>query len=134
MLLREGESYICLRSNQVTNGGTNFSCSLRHYATDALYLDDFWFVKQRTISKPLPALNETLVGASVVPWRYNFNTGKKVHVQLSSKEPILTIIFSDFLVYICLVLLGRLGEAPGLGSMARHQPSARLGGLRKDIS
>ncbi|OAQ71433.1 alpha-N-acetylglucosaminidase [Pochonia chlamydosporia 170] len=66
-----------------TNGkiiikGTTLSAlarGLRHYATDTLLLDDYWFIgpsRKPPASLPLP--NSTLTGASVVPWRYNLNT------------------------------------------------------------
>ncbi|KAL3961405.1 hypothetical protein ACCO45_002928 [Purpureocillium lilacinum] len=58
--------------------GTTLSAlarGLRHYATETLHLDEFWFVdSNRKLSAPLPQPKATLTGASVVPWRYNFNT------------------------------------------------------------
>ncbi|KAJ6445407.1 HC-toxin efflux carrier TOXA [Purpureocillium lavendulum] len=40
-----------------------------------LHLDEYWFVdSNRKVSTPLPKPKGTLTGASVVPWRYNFNT------------------------------------------------------------
>ena len=49
--------------------------SLRHYATSTVRLDDFWFIDQRNMSGALPLPKQTLTGASVVPLRYNLNTG-----------------------------------------------------------
>ncbi|KAM4067066.1 alpha-N-acetylglucosaminidase (NAGLU) tim-barrel domain-containing protein [Hirsutella rhossiliensis] len=58
--------------------GTTLSAlarGLRHYATETLQLDDFWFVDNcRNVSGPLPTPKGTLTGSSVVPWRYNLNT------------------------------------------------------------
>ncbi|OAQ91320.1 alpha-N-acetylglucosaminidase [Purpureocillium lilacinum] len=58
--------------------GTTLSAlarGLRHYATETLHLDEFWFVdSNRKLSAPLPQPKATLTGASIVPWRYNFNT------------------------------------------------------------
>ena len=45
--------------------------------TDALQLDEYWFVaSHKTVPESLPQPKHTLKGASVVPWRYNLNTGK----------------------------------------------------------
>lgn len=59
--------------------GTNVSAlarGLRHYSTDVLHLDTFWFVESSAVvPKPLPLPSTTLTGQSTVPWRYNFNTG-----------------------------------------------------------
>ena len=50
--------------------------SVRHYATEALQLDDFWFLKSdQSLPDVLPLPSKALKGASVVPWRYNLNTG-----------------------------------------------------------
>jgi hypothetical protein len=55
----------------------DFNDSLRHYANDVLQIDEFWFVDTyNTAPKGLPAPKEPLTGASVVPWRYNLNTGE----------------------------------------------------------
>ncbi|RDA82880.1 hypothetical protein CP532_0394 [Ophiocordyceps camponoti-leonardi (nom. inval.)] len=59
--------------------GTSLSAlarGLRHYATDTLQLDVFWFVGPgRDLPPgPLPLPNQTLRGSSLVPWRYNLNT------------------------------------------------------------
>ncbi|PHH83099.1 hypothetical protein CDD83_3064 [Cordyceps sp. RAO-2017] len=58
--------------------GTTLSAlarGLRHYATEALHLDNFWFVDSyQKLPSPLPAPAKALTGASVVPWRYNLNT------------------------------------------------------------
>ncbi len=49
---------------------------LRHYANDALDMDEYWFVDSVSkIPEHLPLPKETLTGASAVPWRYNLNTG-----------------------------------------------------------
>lgn len=49
---------------------------LRHYATDTLHLDEFWFVDSyQKASGPLPSPKSALKGSSTVPWRYNLNTG-----------------------------------------------------------
>lgn len=51
--------------------------SLRHYANEVLQIDDFWFVDTyKTAPKGLPPPKQPLTGASVVPWRYNLNTGE----------------------------------------------------------
>ncbi|KAJ6784599.1 hypothetical protein PWT90_10230 [Aphanocladium album] len=48
---------------------------LRHYANEALGLDEFWFVNSTTkIPKKLPLPQEMISGTSTVPWRYNLNT------------------------------------------------------------
>lgn len=55
----------------------NHLYSLRHYANDVLQMDEFWFVDTyKTAPQHLPAPKESLSGASVVPWRYNLNTGE----------------------------------------------------------
>jgi alpha-N-acetylglucosaminidase len=53
------------------------SLGLHRYATDVLHLDIYWFVGSRLYlaPTPLPQVNGTLIGSSVVPWRYHFNTG-----------------------------------------------------------
>jgi hypothetical protein len=51
--------------------------SLRHYANEVLQIDEFWFVNTyKTAPRNLPEPKEALTGASVVPWRYNLNTGE----------------------------------------------------------
>lgn len=58
--------------------GTTLSAlarGLRHYATDTLQLDEFWFVDSyKEVSGPLTPPAEALTGSSIVPWRYNLNT------------------------------------------------------------
>ncbi|KAH8710298.1 Alpha-N-acetylglucosaminidase [Beauveria bassiana] len=58
--------------------GTTLSAlarALRHYAKDALNMDEHWFVDGvYNIPEQLPLPKEVLTGASTVPWRYNLNT------------------------------------------------------------
>ncbi|KAJ5820619.1 alpha-N-acetylglucosaminidase [Penicillium riverlandense] len=58
--------------------GTTLSAlsrGLRHYMTDTLQLDDYWFVERyKQVPESLPWPKHTLEGASIVPWRYNLNT------------------------------------------------------------
>ena len=76
------------------------SCRLRHYMNEMLQLDDYWFIEsQKPVPESLPRPKDTLKGASVVPWRYNLNTG-------TSRCCVLSFRWqgqSDFLVYFCLV-------------------------------
>jgi len=72
--------------SRTTNGtvsieGTTISAlsqGLHCYTTDVLHLDIYWFVGSRLYlaPTPLPNFEGTLTGASVVPWRYHFNTGR----------------------------------------------------------
>lgn len=56
-----------------------FLSRLRHYANDVLQSDHFFFI-DRPIKAPktLPVPAKDLKGASVVPWRYNLNTGESM--------------------------------------------------------
>lgn len=46
-------------------------------------MDDFWFVDTyKTAPKGLPPPKQPLTGASVVPWRYNLNTGELLRLYL----------------------------------------------------
>ncbi|KAK2609204.1 hypothetical protein QQS21_002286 [Conoideocrella luteorostrata] len=48
---------------------------LRHYAQNALYLDDFMFADSHVkVPDILPKVDTPFTGLSVVPWRYNLNT------------------------------------------------------------
>ena len=49
---------------------------LRHYANNELNLDEFLFFESAAeIPDALPLPETPFSGASVVPWRYNLNTG-----------------------------------------------------------
>lgn len=52
--------------------------SLHLYLADFVHVDIYWFIGSRlhTASTELPRLDVPLKGASTVPWRYHFNTGK----------------------------------------------------------
>lgn len=52
--------------------------SLHRYLTDFAHVDIYWFIGSRLHLAPsdLPLLQVPLNGASTVPWRYHFNTGK----------------------------------------------------------
>ncbi|KAL5388189.1 hypothetical protein DPSP01_003178 [Paraphaeosphaeria sporulosa] len=49
---------------------------LRRYFVDIAHVDLYWFIGSRLdqISPTLPRPNSTITGASIVPWRYFFNT------------------------------------------------------------
>ncbi|KAJ3497599.1 hypothetical protein NLG97_g1783 [Lecanicillium saksenae] len=48
---------------------------LRHYANEALGVDEFWFVNNTgDVPDKLPLPKQKLSGTSTVPWRYNLNT------------------------------------------------------------
>ncbi|KAF2141486.1 glycoside hydrolase family 89 protein [Aplosporella prunicola CBS 121167] len=49
---------------------------LHRYLADVVHVDVWWFVGSQLHLAPeeLPRLNGSLTGASVVPWRYHFNT------------------------------------------------------------
>ncbi|KAJ5111598.1 hypothetical protein N7532_002133 [Penicillium argentinense] len=52
------------------------SSGLHRYLTDVAHVDIYWFIGSRLHLAPskLPALKAPLKGASMVPWRYHFNT------------------------------------------------------------
>lgn len=54
--------------------------SLHRYLTDIAHVDFYWFIGSRLHLAPpeLPLLQAPLSGASTVPWRYHFNTGKLI--------------------------------------------------------
>ncbi|KAI9743082.1 MAG: hypothetical protein M1818_003377 [Claussenomyces sp. TS43310] len=59
--------------------GTSLSAlskGLHHYLTDVAHVDIYWYIGSRLLLTPpiLPSLSEPLVGNSVVPFRYHFNT------------------------------------------------------------
>ncbi|OAA53336.1 Alpha-N-acetylglucosaminidase [Cordyceps fumosorosea ARSEF 2679] len=75
----DNDNYTVSSSNgKIRVQGTTLSAlarGLRHYANDALKMDEHWFVD--TVYKlpdRLPLPEEALTGASTVPWRYNLNT------------------------------------------------------------
>jgi alpha-N-acetylglucosaminidase len=49
---------------------------LRRYFVDVAHVDLYWFIGSQLdqISPTLPRPNSTITGASIVPWRYFFNT------------------------------------------------------------
>lgn len=75
------DSYSVIRTanGTVAIEGTTISAlsqGLHRYTTDVLHLDVYWFVGSRLYlaPSPLPKFEGSLTGASVVPWRYHFNT------------------------------------------------------------
>jgi hypothetical protein len=59
------------------NSLSALSTGLRRYLTDVAHVDIYWFIGSRLdqIASPLPTPNGTIIGESIVPWRYFFNTG-----------------------------------------------------------
>ncbi|RDA94032.1 hypothetical protein CP533_5286, partial [Ophiocordyceps camponoti-saundersi (nom. inval.)] len=76
------DSYVVavVEDGRIRIEGTTLSAlarGLRHYATDTLHLDLYWFIgpgRQHLPPGPLPPPKQTLRGSSLVPWRYNLNT------------------------------------------------------------
>ena len=58
------------------NSVSALATGLRKYFVDIAHVDLYWFIGNRLdqISTPLPRPNSTITGASIVPWRYMFNT------------------------------------------------------------
>jgi hypothetical protein len=54
------------------------SNGLHRYLTDVVNTDIFWYIGSQLDAGPstLPTLNAPIIGSSIVPWRYHFNTGK----------------------------------------------------------
>ena len=74
--------------------------------TDTLNIDSYWFVEShKTVpEEPLPRPIHTFTGTSVVPWRYNLNTGKFYYLLRFHNNKFLTDKKdSDIFVFFCLV-------------------------------
>ncbi|XPS77214.1 Alpha-N-acetylglucosaminidase [Ascochyta lentis] len=58
------------------NSLSALSTGLRRYLTDVAHVDIYWFIGSTLddAPSPLPRINSTIVGQSIVPWRYFFNT------------------------------------------------------------
>ncbi|KAF2019260.1 glycoside hydrolase family 89 protein [Aaosphaeria arxii CBS 175.79] len=58
------------------NSISALTTGLRRYFNDIAHADLHWFIGNRldTAASPLPRPNATIVGKSIVPWRYYFNT------------------------------------------------------------
>ncbi|KAF2469638.1 putative alpha-N-acetylglucosaminidase, partial [Lindgomyces ingoldianus] len=66
-------------NDSITIQGNTLSAlatGLRRYLTDVAHVDMYWFIGSRLeqVNSPLPMPNGTIVGKSLVPWRYYFNT------------------------------------------------------------
>lgn len=78
--LRRNDHFTIATSNaSITISGTSLSAlatGLRRYLVDVAHVDLYWFIGSRLdqISPILPRPNATIAGASLVPWRYFFNT------------------------------------------------------------
>ena len=81
------------------------SYSLRQYANDELHLDDYWFIESAAeIPATLPLPESPISGASIVPWRYNLNTGKRSRPRHLSN--LINPFYSYILILLSLVYLG----------------------------
>ncbi|KAJ4360072.1 uncharacterized protein N0V89_000631 [Didymosphaeria variabile] len=58
------------------NSVSALATGLRRYLVDIAHVDVYWFIGSRLdqASPTLPRPNSTITGASIVPWRYFFNT------------------------------------------------------------
>lgn len=58
------------------NSGIALTTGLRWYLTTYCHVDIYWFLEPTLdlASPPLPKVNSTYYGSSIVPWRYHFNT------------------------------------------------------------
>lgn len=66
-------------NGSIAISGTSVSAlatGLRRYFVDIAHIDLYWFIGNRLDQIPsgLPRPNSTITGASIVPWRYFFNT------------------------------------------------------------
>lgn len=58
------------------NSGIALASGLRWYLVTYCNVDIYWFLepKLNDVPTPLPTVNDTYYGSSIVPWRYHFNT------------------------------------------------------------
>jgi alpha-N-acetylglucosaminidase len=66
-------------NGSIVIAGTSLSAlstGLRNYLTDVVNVDLYWFIASPLdgVASPLPRPREVITGASIVPWRYYFNT------------------------------------------------------------
>ncbi|ORY67164.1 putative alpha-N-acetylglucosaminidase [Pseudomassariella vexata] len=58
------------------NSGIALATGLHWYLSNVAHVDIYWFIGSHLhlAPRPLPRLNNTYLGDSIVPWRYHFNT------------------------------------------------------------
>lgn len=112
-------------------------CRLHRYLTDTLHVDIFWYIGSRLDQGPssLPPLDAPVSGASIVPWRYHFNTGKELpNLEFLLRNLRFTDCYSHLLIYISMVDVGRLGVRTRLARTPRRESTSRMGWPREDLN